>query len=127
MTVNLMPPLTILYAEDDSWLMLNVKEMLEEEGWRVDACEDGPRALEKIESETPYDLLLLDNQLPGALGVELVRRARSLAHRRQTPIIILSASEAGRESRLAGADLFLRKTENIYEIVEHVLKLTERS
>jgi CheY-like chemotaxis protein len=122
-----MPPLTILYAEDDNWLMLNVKELLEEEGWRVDACGDGATALEKIEGGTPYDLLLLDNLLPGVSGLELVRRARGLSHRQHTPIIVLSASEAGREARRAGANLFLKKTENIYEIAEYVLKLTGRS
>lgn len=122
-----MPPLTILYAEDDTVLMLNVTEMLEEEGWRVDACLDGLTALEKTEGRNDYDLLLFDNDLPGVSGLELVRRARSLAHRQQTPIIILSATEAGREARAAGANLFLKKTENIYAIVEHILKLAGRS
>ena len=122
-----MPPLTILYAEDDTWLMLNVKELLEEEGWRVDACGDGATALGKIESDTPYDLLLLDNRLPEVSGLELVRRARVLSHRQHTPIIVLSASEASLEARRAGADLFLKKTKNIYEIVEHILTLTGRS
>jgi CheY-like chemotaxis protein len=107
--------------------MLNVTEMLEEEGWRVDACLDGTIALEKIESQRAYDLLLLDNDLPGLSGLELVHRALSLAHRQRTPIIILSATEVGKEARRAGASLFLRKTENIYAIVEHVLRLTAGS
>ena len=118
-----MPPLTILYAEDNTVLMLNVTEMLEEEGWRVDACLDGLTALEKIEGRRDYDLLLLDNILPGISGLELSKRARSLAHRQRTPIIILSATEIGKEARRAGASLFLKKTENIYAIVEHILKL----
>ncbi|MBA3768857.1 MAG: response regulator [Acidobacteria bacterium] len=118
-----MPPLTILYAEDNTVLMLNVTEMLEEEGWRVDACLDGTTALEKIESRRDYDLLLLDNNLPGVSGLELVYRARSLAHRQLTPIIVLSATEVGREARRVGASLFLKKTENIHEIVEHIVKL----
>ena len=122
-----MPPLHILYAEDDTVLMLNVTEMLEEEGWRVDACLDGTIALEKTESRNDYDLLLLDDNLPGVSGLELVRRARSLAHRQHTPIIILSATEVGREARAAGANLFLKKTENIYAIVEYILKLAGRS
>jgi CheY-like chemotaxis protein len=122
-----MPPLTILYAEENKVLMLNVTEMLEDEGWRVDACPDGPSALEKIEGDEQYDLLLLDSGLPGVSGLELVSRARALAHRRYTPIIILSTTEMGREARSAGANLFLRKTENIYAIVEYVLKLTGRA
>jgi len=122
-----MPSLTILYAEDNKVLMLNVTEILEDEGWRVDACPDGASALEKIEGDEPYDLLLLDSGLPGVSGLELASRARSLAHRRYTPIIILSTTEMGREARSAGANLFLRKTENIYAIVEAVLKLAGRA
>lgn len=122
-----MPPLTILYAEDNPVLMLNVTEMLEEEGWRVDACPDGATALKKIESRREYDLLLLDYDLPGVNGIELVRLARTFVHRRQTPIIVISASEVGREARAAGANLFLKQTENIYSIIEHIVKLARRS
>ena len=122
-----MRPLTILYAEDYNPLMLNVTEMLEEEGWRVDSCAGGRIALEKIEGHNVYDLLLLDNALPEVSGLELVRRARTLAHRQRTPIIIVSASEVGREARLAGADLFLKKSENIYTIVESIMRLIGRS
>lgn len=122
-----MPPLTILYAEDNTVLMLNVTEMLEEEGWRVDVCVEGTTALEKTESQAAYDLLLLDNDLPGVSGLEVLRRARTLEHRRDTPVIILSATEIGREARAAGANLFLKKTENIYAIVTHILRLARRS
>lgn len=121
-----MQPLTILYAEDHRWLMLNVTELLEDEGWRVDACADGQTALEKIESLEGYDLLLLDNGLPKLSGLELVRRARHLSHRRHTPIIMISASELSREARRAGADLFLKKPENIYTIVQHIIELIGR-
>lgn len=122
-----MLPLTILYAEANTVLMLNVTEILEDEGWRVDACADGLQALEKILSDEAYDLLLLESELPGVGGLELVRQARALAHRRDTPVIILSTTEMGREARSAGANLCLKKTENIYAIVEYVLKLAGRS
>jgi DNA-binding response OmpR family regulator len=122
-----MPPLNILYAEDDTWLMLSVTEMLEDEGWRVEVCAEASTALEKIEGGNSYDLLLLDNYLPGGSGLELVRRARSLAHRQHTPVIIISASEVGREALLAGADLFLKKPDNISAIVEQITKLTRQS
>ncbi|HEX8144040.1 MAG TPA: response regulator [Pyrinomonadaceae bacterium] len=121
-----MTPLHILYAEDDPWLVLSVREMLEEEGWRVNVYENGRAALDEIESGESYDLLLLDNNLPGVSGLELVRRARALSHRRETAIIIISGSEVGREALLAGADLFLKKPENICAIVGHVLRLTRR-
>ena len=122
-----MPPLTILYAEANTVLMLNVTEMLEDEGWRVDACSDGTTAREKILSDAKYDLLLLESELPQVSGLELVALARRLAHRRDTPVIILSTTEMGRRARGVGANLFLKKTENIYAIVEYILKVAGRS
>jgi CheY-like chemotaxis protein len=119
-----MPHATILYAEDHEPLRSALKETLELEGWRGAACADGLTALAELEGAARYDLLLFDKELPGADGLELTRRARGLAHRRDTPVVIMSASEAGAEARRAGADAFLlRKPEGIREIVETVARL----
>jgi CheY-like chemotaxis protein len=119
----LMRSLTILYVEDYKLLLLYVKEMLESQGWRVETCRDGTSALEKIESASRYDLLLLDKSLPDMDGLELVRRARSLTHRRRTPIIMLSASDSARAVLQAGADLFLKKPEDVDAIIETIIRL----
>ncbi len=119
--------LTILYVEDYEPVRQSVKETLEFEGWHVEACADGLAALTQIESSAYYDLLLLDNELPGMSGIELVRRARTLPHRKQTPIIMVSASESGREARRAGAQLFLKKPEGMRTLIESIKLLTTRS
>jgi two-component system chemotaxis response regulator CheY len=118
--------LTILYVEDYEPVRQSVKETLEFEGWHVEVCADGLAALTQIESGAHYDLLLLDNELPRMSGIELVRRARTLPHRKQTPIIMVSASEAGREARRAGAQLFLKKPEGMRTLVESIKLLTTR-
>ena len=118
-----MPHKTILYVEDDALLRLTVSELLEEAGWRVEACADGRAALARIESGEHFDLLLLDNGLPGVGGLELARRARLLAHRRATPVVIYSASECGREARAVGASAFLRKPQDIGRLAEVVASL----
>src|SRR5919112_6885558 len=102
-------PLTILYAEDHRVVAHIVKETLETEGWRVVLCYDGAVAVKRLASEANYDLLLFDNHLPNVNGLELVRYAREFPHRRQTPIIMLSADECEKAARLAGANEFLRK------------------
>jgi CheY-like chemotaxis protein len=99
------------------------KEMLETQGWQVETCPDGNAALEKISGETNYELLLIDYDLPGVNGLELVRRARSLAHRTHTPIVILSATPVQAEAREAGADAFLRKPQDVGAIVETISRL----
>jgi CheY-like chemotaxis protein len=115
--------LTILYVEDNQFVADAVKETLEGEGWRVEACADGYVALFLIKSQRRYDLILLDNDLPNVSGLELARRARELPHRKQTPIIMLSASEGVRDALLAGVNTFLRKPQDIGKIVETVARL----
>jgi CheY-like chemotaxis protein len=118
-----MPHAKILYVEDDSLLRLNVQELLESEGLAVETCADGNDALNKLASAARYDLILLDNQLPGASGLELVSYARSLAHRRDTPIIVVSATEVGAEAIRAGADEFLKKPHDADALLEVVRRL----
>jgi two-component system chemotaxis response regulator CheY len=113
----------ILLVEDHKIVAQAVKETLEAEGWRVTLCGDGGVALLRLASETRYSLLLLDNNLPNVSGLELVRYARTLPHRRGTPIIMFSASECSREARRAGANEFLRKPQDTGKIVETVARL----
>jgi two-component system chemotaxis response regulator CheY len=116
-------PHNILLVEDHKIVAQAVKETLEEEGWRVVLCCDGAVAVGKLASEVKYDLLMLDNNLPNVSGLELVRYARGLSHRKQTPIIVFSASECGRDAQLAGANEFLRKPQDIGRIVEIIARL----
>jgi CheY-like chemotaxis protein len=62
--------------------------------------------------------------LPGASGIEIARCARSLPRYRATPIIMLSATDCRADARRAGADLFLRKPEDIAGLVDAVRRLT---
>jgi two-component system response regulator VicR/two-component system response regulator RegX3 len=113
----------ILLVEDYEPVRQSMKETLELEGWRVKTCADGSLALRVIKSETHFDLLILDNELPSVSGMELIRRARDLEHRKQTPIIMISASEWAMDARLAGANEFLRKPQDVGKIVEVVMRL----
>jgi DNA-binding response OmpR family regulator len=113
----------ILFVEDSKFVSDAVRETLELEGWRVETCADGYVALLLIKSKRRYDLLLLDNELPNVNGLELARRARELPHRTRTPIIMLSASEGVRDALLAGANIFLRKPQDMGKIVETIARL----
>jgi len=115
--------LTVLYAEDHKIVADTVKETLEEEGLRVVLCSDGVVALRRISSNAHYDLLVLDNHLPNINGIELVRYARQLQHRKNIPIIMLSATDSRGEARLAGVNVFLKKPEGLKNLVESVNSL----
>lgn len=114
---------TIFHVEDDRHVADMLKDMFEAEGWEVETCADGASALKKLAGDAHYDLLLFDQGLPGASGLELVRAARKIPHRRRTPIIMLSASECEAEAWRAGVDAFLRKPDDIRSVTAMILRL----
>jgi CheY-like chemotaxis protein/tetratricopeptide (TPR) repeat protein len=114
---------TILLVEDNEIVAGAVRETLELKEWTVETCMDGISALEKIASHAHYDLLLLDYELPGMNGLELVHRARRLIHRAQTPIVMLSATPVEAAARTAGADVFLQKPQDIGSLVDTIGRL----
>jgi two-component system alkaline phosphatase synthesis response regulator PhoP len=103
----------ILHIEDDHTIAALAREMLEEQGWQVQTCDDGNAAIEHISGGVHYDFLLFDYDLPGINGLELVRRARKLVRRSRIPVGVLSATPLEAEAREAGADVFLRKPQDI--------------
>jgi CheY-like chemotaxis protein len=118
-----MPHATILCVEDSALVRHSIVETLTDEGWRVETCDDGRAALALLEGTTHYDLLLFDNGLPGVSGLELTERARQLRHRTHLPIVMLSASDCAAEARRAGANVFLKKPEGVWRLVEVVRRL----
>lgn len=117
----------ILHVENNQTLAQMTQEKLESDGYEVEICADGNEALEKIAGNSHYNLLLLDNELPGTSGLQLAQHARSLAHHHRTPIIILSATLDDETARLAGVDAFLRNPEDIAAVGETVAKLLQSS
>jgi CheY-like chemotaxis protein len=117
----------ILHVEDNETVAAMVKEMLEDQGWHVETCADGNAALERISGKDDYDLLLVDYDLPGVNGLELINHARELDHRCDTPMVVLAASPVGAAAREEGADVFLQKPQDIGSLVETItLLLDER-
>jgi CheY-like chemotaxis protein/tetratricopeptide (TPR) repeat protein len=116
----------VLHVEDDSVIADGVSMTLHGEGWSVEMCMTGAAALERLEGGERYDVLIFDNGLPDTTGIELIRRTRALAHRQQTPIIMLSGDEVETEARRAGANKFLRKPGDVGSIPETVARLLAR-
>jgi DNA-binding response OmpR family regulator len=113
----------ILYVEDNLLLARPVVDALELAGWKVYHFSESRGASIAVESETHFDLLLLDEEMQHPSGVELTRRARSLAHRRETPIILCSIENLAARARRAGANEFLRKPANMIRIVDVIRRL----
>ncbi len=115
--------ISILQAEDNEMVASLLGDLFATQHWWVERCADGGSALDKLASRERYDLLLFDNDLPGLSGLELVLRARSMPHRRRTPIIMLSGSDCEAEAWRAGVDDFLRKPKGIDQILSVIARL----
>jgi CheY-like chemotaxis protein len=117
--------LRVLHVEDDKTVAGIVKDMLEDQGWHVETCADGNAALKKISGEDEIDVLLVDYDLPGVNGLEIINRARELDHRCDMPMVVLAASAVEAAAREAGADVFLQKPQDVSSLVETVNRLLE--
>lgn len=119
-------PLTVLHVEDNPMVAKIVREMLEAASYRVELCMDGKAALAKLTGDDHYDVLVIDNDLPGLNGLELVRTTRRMTHRRRIPIIMLSGEDIETQAWSAGTDEILRKPEGIERIASTIGRVTAK-
>jgi CheY-like chemotaxis protein/tetratricopeptide (TPR) repeat protein len=119
-------PVSVLHVEDEPLVADAVRMTLDGEGWSVETCGTGAAALEKLSSGARYDVLIFDNRLPDASGIELIHHTKALAHRQQTPIIMLSGDEVEVQAKRAGANAFLRKPGDVQALAETVARLLAR-
>lgn len=82
----------ILLAEDNEVNLLLEKQVLGKLGYTVNAVTDGKQAVDQI-SQRPYDLVILDIQMPVMDGVEALKNIRSLDKLKHihTPVIAITA------------------------------------
>ena len=117
--------ISILHVEDNEQIANLVREMGVSEEWVVEVCADGYGALEKLTGNNHYDVLVVDNDLPGLSGLELVERARKMRHRNRTPIVMLSGSNCETEAWSVGVQAFLKKPEQVSELPLTIHRLLE--
>jgi len=121
--LRVLQQITILYVEDHDLVLFTVKQMLELEGWHVRICRDGNQALRQLSGDEHYDLIILDIELSGASGLDLIRHARSLPQRQAMPIIMFTASDCADEALAAGADECLKKPAGIKDLLDTCYRL----
>jgi two-component system OmpR family response regulator len=116
----------ILVVEDDPKTARFLKQGLEEEGHAVDIAADGDEGA-YLGHLNPYDLILLDIQLPQRNGLQLATELRREGV--ETPILMLTGRDSTPDvvrGLNAGADDYLTKPFDFDELVARVNALTRR-
>lgn len=103
-----------------------VAKRLYDAGYEVDTCYDGEEAFESVLTEN-YDLIVLDLNLPGMDGMEILKELRQ--RNEETKVLILSAR--GQivdkvEGLDAGANDYMEKPFHLQELEARIRSLTRR-
>ena len=115
----------IMIVEDEKLIRMTLRELLQEEGYRVLEAEDGASGLRQLRQEE-VDLVLLDYRLPDADGIEVLRKIRMLSP--ETAVILVTAhSNVGSvvEAIKLGAYDYLDKPINQDHLLSTIVKALE--
>ena len=81
---------SLIIVDDNQMNRDALSRRLERKGYAVQVAEDGQQALERI-SQYPFDLVLLDVEMPGMSGLDVLQVLRDTYSPTQMPIIMVTA------------------------------------
>ena len=116
-------PLSLLVVEDEQVLRSLVAQFLRRRGVRVIEAADGLEAVDRFEDSGPFDLVLMDLNLPVLTGVGACRRIREVSP--EQPILVCSAAildDHQRELASLGLSQFLAKPFHPHTLADRILQ-----
>jgi DNA-binding NtrC family response regulator len=116
---------TLLVADDEAAIRESLSEMLREEGYEVVEATDGLTAIGALQSRD-FDLVIADLRMPGAGGLDVLRRTRELAP--QTLVILITAYasiETAVEALRHGAHDYITKPLIFEDVLGKVRRLLD--
>jgi CheY-like chemotaxis protein len=125
-------PLRILVAEDNAVNQKLALRLLEKMGYRADVVANGLEAIEAVErglkARAPYDVILMDIQMPEMDGLEATRRIVDRWPADKCPAIIAMTAnvmEGDREITIeAGMDDYVAKPIRVEELIGALSRVT---
>ncbi|MEL6553304.1 MAG: response regulator [Cyanobacteria bacterium J06621_11] len=121
-----MPNANILVADDEKSIRLTIQQALSIQGYDVSVAADGPTALEQLKKASA-DLLLLDIQMPGMTGIEVLQAA--MEQQPSLKVIMVSAHgsiDNAVDAMKLGAVDYLQKPFTPAELREAVARVLAR-
>lgn len=122
------PQLKVLVVDDEDNIIELIRLGLRYEGFEVEVASDGEQGLMQAQRIHP-DLIILDVMMPDIDGLEVCRRLRNNPTTSDIPILMLTAKDDVSDRILGlqtGADDYLTKPFDFYELVERVKAILRR-
>lgn len=129
-------PYRILFAEDNPINQEIIASVLRQRGHAVEVVGDGAAAVAAVEAGPPYDVVLMDVQMPGQDGLaatSAIRAGEIAAGLARLPIVALTANALAEEvtrCRLAGMDAHVAKPVDwpeLFAVIERLIRQTGRT
>lgn len=112
--------LNILVIDDSHFSRVAISDALIKVGFAVDTVESGEQGLQRA-AEKVYDVALVDFEMPGMRGPEVMRKLRALGPQQAPSVLIMLTSRTGSVDRLrakfAGCDAYLTKPTRMQEFL----------
>jgi sigma-B regulation protein RsbU (phosphoserine phosphatase) len=118
-----MVPLHVLVADDEPVSRTVVGAMLKKAGYTVTYAPDGEAAWKQLDREDPPAIALLDWEMPGLAGPEVVAKIRGRDSQTPTYVILLTSRDSYADivtGLRAGADDYVTKPANEDELIARV-------
>jgi two-component system, cell cycle response regulator DivK len=111
-----------LIVEDDRDIVALFRHVLDIAGYHTEIVLDGREAMETIELRPP-NIVLLDLQLPGMSGIEILKRMRADEKLKTIPVVVITAFPTHADSLPVEPDLLLIKPVDINQLSNLVQRL----
>lgn len=110
----------LLIAEDEPGIRNLLAQLFKAQGYITDLAVDGIETIERLR-EADYDLLLMDVNMPGKTGIEVLRHQDQIGRPVRTILMTaLSEKEAMEEAKRLGVVAFFGKPFDIFELKKEV-------
>ncbi len=123
-------PDKVLIADDDRDYRILWSAVLEAEDLQVIEAEDGRQAIEILDRDCDFKLIILDVMMPYAGGYEVLRHIRSIKPLKEIPVIISTADLATRRLKKIPADdmtYFINKASGLEKMRRGVIRALGKS
>lgn len=114
----------ILIVDDQQGIRVLLHEIFQREGYETVQCGNGLQAVELVQQQD-FDLMLLDVNLPGLQGLDVLREVRNILQK-NFPVVMMTAygEQALIEEALSFKEVqYYTKPFNIFELLAAVKKI----